>query len=134
MKERKGDKFTEREKIEADNFVYVRENGSAWHLYRKDDLMTASSEAGSISTGCRQLTVEEDYLENFPVKLYEEIKIKTSENILKFTEQRDWINDDGMLLKIETVEGLFHPRIETSRSVFNYEYNPADLKIEAPIK
>lgn len=134
-KEQTGDVLTESESITIDNFRYTRENGGAW---TKIDLskMNGMGSGSGVGSSCssRQITVEQSFLNNFSAKLYEMINISESSQGLKYWEEKKWISDEGFLLKTETSNGLLIPRVETSKTVTTYEYNPTDLKIEAPIK
>ncbi|HQU84509.1 MAG TPA: hypothetical protein PKY59_15330 [Pyrinomonadaceae bacterium] len=135
VKEQKGDTITERESITIDNFLYKRENGGAWtkiDLSKMNGMGSGSGSGGSCIS--RQITVEQSFLNNFSAKLYEMIDISESNLGLRYKEEKSWISDEGFLLKNETSNGLLIPKVETSKTVTTYEYNPTDLKIEAPIK
>lgn len=131
-----GDTVMETESITIDNFLYERENDGAW---TKIDLNKGGYGIGSGSGSggsyrSQQITVEQTFLNSSSVKLYEMIEIFESVAGLKYTEEKQWINDEGFLLRSETSTGLLIPKIETLKTVTTYEYNPSDLKIEAPIK
>lgn len=51
-----------------------------------------------------------------------------------FSSEKFWINKEGLIVKRETKSGYLNPEKIESKTVTEYEYNPKDLKIEAPIK
>lgn len=53
---------------------------------------------------------------------------------LTFENDIIWYDSQGLVLRSEMVKGLLEPRVEEFREVVTYEYDPKDLKIEAPIK
>lgn len=135
-REQVGDAVTESESIKIDNFLYKRENGGTWTKIDLSKSKNGIGMGGTAAASCssRQITVEPTFLNNFSAKLYELIKISESDSGLKYTEEKRWISDEGFMLRSENSEGLLLPKTENSKTVTTYEYNPTDLKIEAPIK
>lgn len=135
IREKIGDKINEAEIITIGDFQYSRQNGGNW---TKIDL----SKTGGTGTGtgvsgrpvsCRQTTTESVFLNGYMAQLIEELVVNSSDKGLTYNEEKHWISDDGLLLKSEESNGLLSPKIEKSKTVRNYEYNP-NIKIEAPIK
>ncbi len=82
---------------------------------------------------CRQFMVETTVLNNYSARLFEQMYIGSEQNGLTYQETKHWISDDGLPLKSEISEGFLSPRVETSRTINVYEYDPK-ITIEAPIK
>jgi hypothetical protein len=88
-----------------------------------------------------KFTVETTKLINQNVKLYEQFTTykntyspdKDKEG-LSYWQSKFWLNDKGFILREETIDGLLQPERIYWKQVETYEYNPKDLKIEAPIK
>lgn len=133
-----GGKTTEVEVITIGYFQYSRTDQGKW---TKIDLRTAGrgsgsgSGTGTGSSNCsvRQFTLEHTFLENYSVRLFEELFVSNGKDGLELEETKTWIGDDGALLQEEVIKGSFSPRIISSRRLSKYEANP-NIKIEAPIE
>jgi len=75
-------------------------------------------------------TVIADTLNNQSVQRFEESII----NKYFSDKKRIWISTEGLILKSEETTEEIKPKKLLTRTVIEYEYNPQDLKIEAPIK
>lgn len=131
IREQLGDLVTENESIRIGNFLYERKTDSAWT--KTDDTYSESPKKGSVNCdNCysQQMTVEQTFLNNVSVNLYEVFYITGSTYIV----EKKWISDEGLPLKAETSIRHLTTKVETAKTVTTYEYNPIDLKIEAPIK
>jgi hypothetical protein len=53
---------------------------------------------------------------------------------LSYFQRKFWLNKDGLILKEEIINGLIEPKRLYWQQTKTYEYNPKNLKIEAPIK
>jgi hypothetical protein len=127
-------KTTEFEQITIDYMQYTRTDGGAW---TKKDMRQQSgtgygSGSGSSAIACTQYTVENAFLEGIVTKLFESVEVVSGGSELKFEEERNWIDDEGLTRRVEVIKGKLYPRTETDRRVTTYDYNPT-LKIEAPI-
>ena len=115
---------------------YTRINGGEWKYF---DLRGSGSGAmgggmGYMGKTTYKYTVTADTLDNQTMQLYEEY-IEVQEKLgLRYDRERLWITKEGFLLKRENTFGYLSPEKPVSQSVAIYEYNPSDLKIEAPVK
>lgn len=115
---------------------YTRINGGEWKYF---DLRGSGS--GMMGDGFGYMgrttfnyTVTADAHDNQLMQLYEEY-IEVQEKLgLRYDRERLWINKAGFLVKRENTFGYLSPERLVSQSVTTYEYNPSDLKIEAPVK
>jgi hypothetical protein len=130
-----GETLTEFEVIKIGFDEYTRRSGGEWK-YR--DLRGAGMGIGVgngfsfIGEPIFKYTVFADTLNNQPTQIYEEY-IEVEDSIgLRFNQKRIWINQEGLILKQETKFGYLNPENIVSQSVITYEYNPKDIKIEAP--
>lgn len=85
-------------------------------------------------------TVEETKLDNQTVKLFQQnitYKNNYSPNKdkegLSYIHTKYWLNNKGLILREEVEYGLLEPKQVKSHTVETYEYNPKELKIEAPL-
>ena len=87
----------------------------------------------SSSSGCLQYSVDSVLLNGRQTQLFEVISVSTKASELVFNQSRMWVDVDGLPYREEHTLGKMAPRIETYRSVLEYEYDP-NMKIEKPIK
>ncbi|CAN5797010.1 hypothetical protein BH20ACI4_BH20ACI4_01170 [soil metagenome] len=111
---------------------------------RKDDGEWTKSQKGCGSGGgfsvlpdavSSKFTLEETKLDNVTAKLYQQYMTYVfPEDKISYFLDKFWINDEGFLLRREMEYGWVEPKFIRSKQSDVYEYNPKDLKIEAPIK
>jgi hypothetical protein len=53
---------------------------------------------------------------------------------MSYFQDKFWIDEKGFILQREMEYGSVEPSFVRSKQTDVYEYNPKDLKIEAPIK
>ena len=131
--EKIGDKETRNEFIRIGFMEYRRENAEPWI---SKDLRGSGNGSGSGSGGgvaCMQYTEELDAVEGISARRLRQLSIEKTSQGLTFDDMSVWLDQNGLFLKTERVKGLLEPRIEKTRSVMTYEYDPK-ITIEAPIK
>lgn len=116
------------------------------YYQRKDDGEWTKEKTWSRGDGLRAIpipvstlyTVEKTIVNNQPVQLYrffavyDEYKPKEGEEKQTYWEQKTWIDNNGFEIREEIIVGKPISKEITSRSIYEYEYNP-NIKIEAPI-
>lgn len=119
------------ESIIIGNFLYQRVNDGEW---TKTELggngIGIGNGIGATQDTIFRYTVTSVTLNNQSVQLFEE-------NIITkyfLDKKRIWISTEGLILKSEQTTEEVKPNKLRTRIVTEYEYNPQDLKIEAPIK
>lgn len=130
-----GDSVTENESIRIDNLLYERKTDGAWAKVGATE--TENPKKNDVNCAhCynRQMTVEQTFLDNILVNLYEVFYIYRGDLGSTYIVEKKWISDEGLSLKTETSVRHLATKVETAKTVTTYEYNPSDLKIEAPIK
>lgn len=69
---------------------------------------------------------------------YHESKLKTSvsqvKEVVYYRESLYWLNEKGQIIRQVTTSGILGTEKIYSKWIDTFEYNPKDLKIEAPIK
>lgn len=130
--EKIGGKETRSEFIRIGFMEYRRENNEPWI---SKDLRGSGNGIGSGSGGiaCMQYTEELDAVEGVSARRLRQLSIEKTSEGLTFDDMSVWLDQNGLFLKTERVKGLLEPRIEKTRSVMTYEYDPKII-IEAPIK
>jgi hypothetical protein len=88
-----------------------------------------------------EFTIETIKLQGEKVKVYKNLtsyKNNSSPNKdkegLSYYQNKFWINKDGLIIKLDAINGPIEPKMIYWQTTNAYEYNPKDLKIEAPIK
>ena len=126
------------ERIKIADIEYSKKGDGDWE---KRDLKSDKSVFGGMMTGeiietkdCWEYLLINTTLDNQLVNLYFSYHVSEIQKILYFTESRDWINSDGLILKAMYKVSNTIPENVTNVTNTTYEYNPKDLKIEAPIK
>ncbi len=80
-------------------------------------------------------TVENVNYENRDAQLYEHYEISRREKgKIYYKREKFWLTGGGLVLRGEDESGEVASKIIFSKTIELYEYNPKDLKIEAPIK
>lgn len=118
---------------------YQRLNNESWNETASESSGFGGGSGTLVDT---QKTVEYKYLGKKTIRdqdadLYEKkTTTKFESSGKKFTSiytERFWFSKDGLFLKTENESKDGNDKI-TSHTIFEYEYNLTDLKIEAPIK
>lgn len=130
--ERKGNVENTIETIIIGSKIYDRKNNGQWTV--REMRGGEGNGAGFGSVSCLQYTEEEASVDGVLARKISSLIIKKDGNFLTFSNNISWVDQQGYYLRLEYVKGFFEPRIETYRSVTTYEYDPKNLKIEAPIK
>jgi hypothetical protein len=72
---------------------------------------------------------------NENTKLYQQYTTSADDkNAVYYLQDKFWLNSSGLLIRREIEYGKVQPKSIGSRELEVYEYNPKNLKIEAPIK
>lgn len=128
------------EDIKIGFFLYERIDGGKW---TKTDLRKVVYDQSacrmSIIEGDEKITnkykIAEEVLNGQQTMVYEWLKIVEYANSNgTFSQNRFWINKDGLIVRNETTYGKLNPERIEEQTFTEYEYNPKDLKITAPIK
>lgn len=136
--ETSGNETTKLEIITLNYIEYRRENGGAWvkrdfSKADEDNDPPRMSISGVESPNKKKYTVEQANLNNQFVRIYSVSKVYEFEPNIVNTYRR-WINAENLILKSEDIESEIKSHRIIRREVVNYEYNPKNIKIEAPIK
>jgi hypothetical protein len=135
IKEENG-KTEKSELIKIGNTFYHRKDGDNWT--KEKNMKLPISFFGIPVPISEEFSVEDTKINNKPAKLYRWLaiyyqdQIKKSEENKYYSENKYWINNQGFRVKEEFTTGKFKPKTITSHRLYEYEYNPKDLKIEAP--
>jgi hypothetical protein len=126
------------ESIKIGDTEYKKTDKGDWE---KIDLNNESSNQGILKSSAildtkelKQFLVMDATLDNQPVKFYLSYEVMILDQRMIFLDDRTWINADGFIVKSSTTVSNTLPDIITSQTLKSYEYNPKDLKIEAPVK
>ncbi len=127
------------ELIQIGEKFYCRTGNDKWKQSSSWCLNTGISGISNIVSS--KFTVEDTIINNQNAKLYQ--RYTTYKNIyspdkdkegLSYWESKFWVNKAGFILREESKEGLLEPVKLYRQEISSYEYNPKNLKIEAPIK
>lgn len=113
---------------------YRKENNNDWvmrNLNSKNtddgpDIIAKKDESN------KEFTIEDTKIENEPYRILTSKTVTPQSKIL--TENRIWINKEGLIYKEESKSGLGGLGNLLSSSTTNYVYTVKDVEIEAPIK
>lgn len=135
--ETSGNKTEKLDFIQIGEKFYCKKNKGAWKLGENCDENSGLSGLSSVAS--REFSLETVVESGKSLKLYRQyivskIADETGKETLLYWETKFWIDDKGNLLRSENESGLKESRKIRRRSVTVYEYNPKNLKIEAPIK
>jgi hypothetical protein len=128
------------ERISVGKSLFERSNGGDWKKSRNID-SGATPEMSIVASGpeiktitCHEPLVTPYELGGVPVTFYFSLEVLEMKGELSFIENKDWVNKDSMIILSQiTVSNIVPTNIYSADNV-SYEYNPGDLKIEAPIK
>lgn len=131
--EKKSNVANTSETIRIGSKIYRRENNGQWAV---SELSSGNGTGAGFTANanCMQYTEEETFIDGVSARKLNNLEISKNEKGLTFDSFNIWYDAQGFFLRSERIKGLLEPRIEVSRSVATFEYDPKDLKIEAPIK
>ncbi len=137
-KESFSDKTQTVELIQIGEIYYCRRNNEEWK--QSKNWCAGGSAFGLPNKISSKFTIEVVNSGGEKLKLYQEYTTykntyspnKDKEG-LSYWQKKFWINEAGLVIKEESENGLIEPVQIRWRQVETYEYNPKDLKIEAPI-
>jgi hypothetical protein len=132
------DRITKDELIKIGDIYYCRKNDGDWK--QSQNWCSGGSASGISNIVSSKYTVEEIKLNNETVKFYRQLTTykntyspdKDREG-LSYWESKFWLNSDGLIQREERKQGLLDSEKIYNQTVTTYEYNPKNLKIEAPI-
>lgn len=113
---------------------YCRTNSGVWK--KSDDWCdeTKYFTKGMEERGNSKYTVEETKINDQNAKLYRQyITYNEDEKGLNYWDYKFWVSGEGFILQREIVTGLVKTKEIFSRMTEISQYNPRDLKIEAPM-
>lgn len=133
------DKTYKSELIQIDKTYYCRRNDGEWK--RSESWCSGGSASGLSNIESSKFTVENVKINDQNLKLYREYTIykntfspdKDKEG-LSYWDSKLWLNKEGFIVRQEINSGLLEPERIYRKQTETYEYNPKNLKIEAPIK
>lgn len=131
-----GNETTKIERIYIGTIQYWRENGGAWEKIGGSDEESGSGRmtvSGQESANKKKYTIEQVKLSGQSVRIYTVSTIYDFQPNILHT-YRWWINSINLILKSEDVESEINSGKIIRRDVVTYEYNPKNIKIEAPVK
>jgi hypothetical protein len=133
-----GNQITKLEIITIHNVEYKRENGRVW--VKKDfgksednDESSGFTITGQESPNQKRYSVEEAKFNNQIVRIYSVSTIYNYDPNVVYSYRR-WINSDNLILKSEDISSEIKSGAVIRHEIVLREYNPKNLKIEAPIK
>ncbi len=127
------------ELIKIGKIYYCRRNDGEWKQYQS--WCSGGSASGLSNIVSSEYTVEDSNVSDQKVKLYRNYTTykntyspdKDKEG-LSYSESKYWLDKNGFILRQEIKSGLLEPQRIYRQQTDSYEYNPKNLKIEAPIK
>lgn len=132
--EKKGNEVESIEVILIGSTEYSRKNNGQWTVRTLDGNGSGSGSGIGGNISCLQYTEENDFLGGVSARKLRSLTISKSDKGLTYDDFINWFDQQELLLRSERLKGLLDPKVETAHSVTTYEYDPTDLKIEAPIK
>lgn len=131
-----GEKSRKSETFIIDRIYYCRKDDGEWTKSEKGCGGSGGGrEGGPDSLVNVKFTSEETKLNTERAILYQEYMTYIfPEEKLSYSLDKFWINEEGFMLRREKEYGSVEPKFVRSKKTEVYEYNPKDLKIEAPIK
>jgi hypothetical protein len=136
--EKTGDRSRKFEWIQVGSVKYCRKDDGEWQV--SNWCGSGSGSGGPSNIVSEKYTAEVIKEKGKKTTLYEEYT--TYKNTygpekdrprLRFWHTKYWLNDKGLLIRQEMRTGLLGPEEASWVNVTQYQYEPADLKIEAPV-
>lgn len=125
------------ELIQIGKTYYCRRNDGEWK--QSKSWCSGGSTSGISNVVSSTYRVDDTQFNNQPAKLYQQYTTykntyspnKDKEG-LSYWQSKFWLNSKGFILSEEYKDGLLEPERIYSKQTSSYEYNPQNLKIEAP--
>jgi hypothetical protein len=119
------------EVIRIEFMQYTRINAEVW---KAEDLRNRGGSGSGNGSGssCIQYSQDSSILDGQTVSVFQSFVVGYGKRGLLFYDTRFWTDSDGVIRKELRSSGLLEPRTEEYRTTINFDYNPKDLKIEAP--
>ena len=138
VEETLGDKPSREERIWVDKALYVQRDDKPWQKFSGGGGGGMRMESGQVKNQYRYLPAID--FDGIKADFYEHISVRTANKfsqtdfvVVRYVRTtRVWYSADGKILK-KTEETAIEGREEMLREVTTYEYDPKDLKIEAPV-
>lgn len=138
VEEKFGEKPSREERIWAEKALYVKRDDKPWQKFSGGGGGGMRMESGQVKNQYRYLPAID--FEGNKADFYEHISIRTANKFSRtdfvvvryIRTTRIWYAADGKLLK-KLEETAIEGREEMLRETTTYEYDPKDLKIEAPV-
>jgi len=133
-----GGKTTRTEQIDIGKSAYCKHGDDQWTVVTG---MCVGGGVGGIGDGISKETfsVEDVVVDGKPLKRYRWYHTSNAnypnnpeKNGVYFSESTFWLRDDGLIVKEETRSGKLDPTTVGRKETETYEYEPKDLKIDAP--
>ena len=133
-----GDKPSRVERIWVDKALYEKRNDEPWQKFSGGGGVGGRIESGQVKNQYRFLPAID--FEGKKADFYEHLSIRTANKfsqtdfvVVRYVRTtRVWYSAEGKILK-KTEETAIEGREEMVRETTTYEYDPKDLKIEAPV-
>jgi hypothetical protein len=130
---------SQNEMIKIDDVIYCRKNNGNWE--KTDKWCGFGGGRGLPNIIEQKYTFEKTKENRKTFSLYQNYatykndfsKNKDQEG-LSFWQNKFWLDKNGFITKIEEISGLIDSNKIYSKRLMKFEYNPKNLKIEAPIK
>jgi len=132
--DKSGKRIERFEIIHIDGTFYCRKNSGAWKT--SDDWCGENERFSAISgeEETTRFTLEETKVNNQSAKHYRQYITYKDDDLRTYWNYTFWTNKEGFFLRREIEYGLLKPKRISSKMTEAREYNPKDIKIEAPIK
>ncbi len=137
--EKFADHTSKSELIQIGTTYYCRRNDGEWK--QSQSWCSGGSASGLSNIVSSEYSIEDTKIHNQTTKLFR--NYTTYKNVyspdkdkegLSYWESKFWLGKDGLILREEIKSGLLEPERIYRQQTNSYEYNPKNLKIEAPIK
>ncbi len=130
--EKKGETEISSELIVIGTKEYSRENNGQWTVKVANG--SGSGIGSGSGTSCIQYTEESDFINGLTTRKLKQLMINNSAQGLNYDDSTYWFDQQGLIIRSERSKGLLEPKNIRTYSIGSFEYDPTDLKIEAPIK
>jgi hypothetical protein len=128
------------EQINIGNTLYCKQGDAPWTSPLVGSCVGRSGGTFGSAFEHERYTVEDVRLDGKHLKhyhsyitAYNRFPQDPEKNFTSFSESVYWLNADGLLVREEYRGGRLDPQVIDDQIIDTYEYNPKDLKIEAPI-
>ena len=128
-----------RGKINIGGAKYCKRDAGAWELVTSSCI--GGGAGGVPNPSSFSYSIEKTTLDGLETKLYRQYITykdtysanKDKEGLSSY-ETKYWLNKNGLIVREEINDGLVEPKRLNRVTIDTHEYNPKNLKIEAPIK